>query len=142
MKKLLFLFTVLFTVLSFTACKEDEPIPMVWEFSNYDRDSVSAVYAPDFVNQVTIATPPEYNGEITLKCTNFPQIMLNANTEEGSFKSFKGGFTVTKIDNNTLKITFQPIETADNGVYEFVSVNGKTGNKTGITNMSVGRVRK
>lgn len=142
MKKLLFFATVLFTVLSFTACKEDERIPMVWEFSNYDRDSVSAVYAPDFVNQVTIATPPEYSGEITIKCTNFPQIMLNANTEEGSFKSVESGFTVAKIDSNTLKITFQPIETADNGVYEFVSVNGKTGNKTGITNMSVGRVKK
>lgn len=142
MKKLLFLATVLFTVLSFTSCKEDEPIPMAWEFSNYDRDAISAVYAPDFVNQVTIAAAPGYSGEITLKCTNYPQIMLNANTEEGSFKSAEGGFTVTKIDNNTLKITFQPIETADNGVYEFVSVNGKTGNKTGITNMSVGRVRK
>ena len=142
MKKLLFLATVLFTVLSFTSCKEDEPIPMAWEFSNYDRNAVSAVYAPDFVNQVTIAAAPEYSGEITLKCTNYPQIMLNANTGEGSFKSVEGGFTIAKIDNNTLKITFQPIEAKDNGVYEFVSVDGKNGKKTGVSNMSIGRVKQ
>lgn len=143
MKKLLFIATVLFTVLSLSSCKEDDPVPMTWEFSNYDREAVSAVYAPDFVNQVSIAAPPEYSGDITLKCTNYPQITLNANNADGNFKSAKAGFTVIKVDNNTVKITFEPIEaTGENGIYEFVSADGRNGKETGITNMSVGRVKK
>ena len=143
MKKLLFIATVLFTVLSFSSCKEDDHVTMIWEFSNYDRETVSAVYTPDFVNQVVIAAPPEYSGDITLKCTNYPQITLNANNAEGTFKSAEAGFTVIKVDDNTLKITFEPIEASgENGIYEFVSADGRNGKETGITNMSVGRVKK
>lgn len=143
MKKLLFIATVLLTVLSFSSCKEDDPVPMIWEFSNYDREAVSAVYAPDFVNQVSIAAPPEYSGDITLKCTNYPQITLNANNADGTFKSAKAGFTVIKVDNNTLKITFEPIEaTGEKDIYDVVSADGRNGKETGITNMSVGRVKK
>ena len=143
MKKLLFIATVLSTVLSFSSCKEDDPVPMIWEFSNYDRETVSAVYAPDFVNQVAIAAPLEYSGDITLKCTNYPQITLNANNAEGTFKSTEAGFTVIKVDDNTLKITFESIEASgENGLYEFVSADGRNGKETGLTNMSVGRVKK
>ena len=116
---------------------------MIWEFSNYDREVVSAVYAPDFVNQVAITASPEFSGDITLKCTNYPQITLNANNADGTFKSAEAGFTVIKVDDNTLKITFEPIEaTGENGIYEFVSVDGRNSKETGITNMSVGRVKK
>lgn len=143
MKKFLFIATVLFTVLSLSSCKEDDPVPMTWEFSNYDREAVSAVYAPDFVNQVSIAAPPEYSGDITLKCTNYPQITLNTNNADGTFKSAKAGFTVIKVDNNTLKITFEPIPaTGEKEIYDVVSADGKNGKETGITNISVGRVKK
>ena len=143
MKKLLFIVTVLFTVLSFSSCKEDDIAPMIWEFSNYDREKISAVYAPDFANQVAIAAPPEYSGDIILKCTNYPQITLNVNYADGTFKSIEAGFTVIKIDDNTLKITFEPIEVpGENGVYEFVSADGRNGKKTGMTNMSIGRAKK
>ena len=143
MKKLLLITTVLFTVLSFSSCKEDDPVTMIWEFSNYDREAVSAIYAPDFANQVAIAAPPEYSGDITLKCTNYPQITLNANNADGTFKSAEAGFTVIKVNDNTLKITFEPIEATDeNGIYEFVSADGRNGKETGVTNMSVGRVKK
>ena len=143
MKKLLFIATVLFTVLSFSSCKEDDPVPMIWEFSNYDREAVSAVYAPDFVNQVAIAAPPEYRGDIILKCTNYPQITLNANNADGAFKSAEAGFTVIKVDGNTLKITFEPIPaTGEKEIYDVVSADGKNGKETGITNISVGRVKK
>ena len=143
MKKLLFIVTVLFTVLSFSSCKEDDIVPLIWEFSNYDHEKVSAVYAPDFVNQVAIAAPPEYSGDIILKCTNYPQITLNANNADGTFKSIEAGFTVIKIDDNTLKITFEPIEVpGESGVYKFVSADGRNGKKTGMTNMSIGRAKK
>lgn len=143
MKKLLFIATVLFTVLSLSSCKEDDPNPMIWEFSNYDREAISAVYSPDYVNQVAIVAPPEYSGDITLKCTNYSQLTLNANTADGTFKSAEAGFTVIKIDDNTLKITFEPITAAgENGIYETVSADGRNGKETGMTNMSVGRVKK
>ena len=117
MKKLLFIVTVLFTVLSLSSCKEDDPAPMIWEFSNYDNKEITAVYAPDYVNQVAIAASPEYSGDIILKCTNYPQITLNANNADGTFKSIEAGFTVIKIDDNTLKIIFEPIEVpGENGV--------------------------
>lgn len=143
MNKLLFIATVLFTVLSLSSCKEDDPNPMIWEFSNYDREAISAVYSPDYVNQVAIVAPPEYSGDITLKCTNYSQLTLNANTADGIFKSAGAGFTVIKIDDNTLKITFEPIAAAgENGIYETVSADGRNGKETGMTNMSVGRVKK
>ena len=143
MKKLLFIVTVLFTVLSFSSCKEDDIVPLIWEFSNYDHEKVSAVYAPDFVNQVAIAASPEYSGDIILKCTNYPQITLNANNADGTFKSIEAGFTVIKIDDNTLKIIFEPIAViGENGIYESVSADGRNGKETGFTNMSVGRVKK
>lgn len=143
MKKLLFIATVLFTVLSLSSCKEDDPNPMIWEFSNYDREAISAVYSPDYVNQVAIVAPPEYSGDITLKCTNYSQLTLNANTADGTFKSAEAGFTVIKIDDNTLKITFEPIPaTGEKEIYDVVSADGKNGKETGITNISVGRVKK
>ena len=143
MKKLLLIATVLFTVLLFSSCKEDDPAPMIWEFSNYDNKEITAVYAPDYVNQVAIAASPEYSGDIILKCTNYPQITLNANNADGTFRSFEAGFTVIKIDGNTLKIIFEPIEVnGENGIYESVSADGRNGKETGFTNMSVGRVKK
>ncbi len=143
MKKLLLIATVLFTVLSLSSCKEDDPNPMIWKFSNYDREAISAVYSPDYVNQVAIVAPPEYSGDITLKCTNYSQLTLNANNADGTFKSAEAGFTVIKIDDNTLKISFEPIAaTGENGIYETVSADGRNGKETGMTNMSVGRVKK
>ena len=143
MKELLLIAAVIFSALSLSSCKEDDPVPMIWEFSNYDREAVSAVYAPDFVNQVAVAASPEYSGDITLKCTNYSQITLNANNADGTFKSAEAGFTVIKIDDSTLKITFEPIEaTTENGIYEFVSADGRNGKEIVMTNMSVGRVKK
>lgn len=140
MKKLLFIATILLTVLSFSSCKEDDPVPMIWEFSDYDREAVSAVYSADYYNQVAILANSDYCGDITLKCTNYPQITLNANNADDTFKSENAGFSVRKIDDNTLKITFEPIEiTADSNPYDVVSAEGTNGRQSCITNISVSR---
>lgn len=140
MKKFLFIAIVLLPVLSFVSCREDNQVPMIWEFSNYDCEAVSAVYSPDYVYQVAIAAPPEYSGDITLKCTNYPQITLNANNADGAFKSVEAGFTVIKIDDNTLKVKFDKIETIDNkGIQISISIEGINGKKVNLTNMSVSR---
>lgn len=143
MKKLLFIATVLFTVLSLSSCKEDDPVPMTWEFSNYDREAVSAVYAPDFVNQVSIAAPPEYSGDITLKCTNYRQLSIIPDYVTGTSDNVEVGYTVSKIDDTTIKVTFKPIEkVTDESIYGYVIVEGVNGKETGTTNISVGRVKK
>ena len=143
MKKLLCIVTVLFTVLSFTSCKEDDPVPMIWEFSNYDREAVSAVYAPDFVNQVAIAAPPEYSGDITLKCTNYRQLSIISDYVTGTSDNVEVGYTVSKIDDTTIKVTFKPIEKVTNeSIYGYVIVEGVNGKDTNSTNISIGRVKK
>ena len=143
MKKLLFIATVLFTVLSFSSCKEDDPVPMIWEFSDYDREAVSAVYAPDFVNQVAIAAPPEYSGDITLKCTNYRQLSIISDYVTGTSDNVEVGYTVSKIDDTTIKVTFKPIEKVTNeSIYGYVIVEGVNGKDTNSTNISIGRVKK
>ena len=143
MKKLLFIVTVLFTVLSFSSCKEDDPAPMIWEFSNYDRETVSAVYAPDFVNQVQIVASPDYQGDISLKCTNYRQLSIIPNLATGTYDNAEAGYSVSKIDDTTIKVTFKPIEkTTNEGIYGYVLVEGKSGKDSNSTNISIGRINK
>lgn len=143
MKKLLFIATVLYTVLSFSSCNEDDPVPMIWEFSNYDREAVSAVYAPNFVNQVAIAAPSEYSGDITLKCTNYRQLSIIPDYVTGTSDNVEVGYTVSKIDDTTIKVTFKPIEkVTDESIYGYVIVEGINGKDTNSTNISIGRVKK
>lgn len=143
MKKLLYIATVLSTVLSFTSCNEDAPIPMIWEFSNYDREAVSAVYAPDFVNQVAITASPDYSGDITLKCTNYRQVSIIPDYVTGTSDNVEVGYTVSKIDDTTIKVTFKPIEkVTDESIYGYVIVEGINGKDTNSTNISIGRVKK
>ena len=143
MKKLLFIATVLYTVLSFSSCNEDDPVPMIWEFSNYDREAVSAVYAPNFVNQVAIAAPSEYSCDITLKCTNYRQLSIIPDYVTGTSDNVEVGYTVSKIDDTTIKVTFKPIEkVTDESIYGYVIVEGINGKDTNSTNISIGRVKK
>lgn len=143
MKKLLLIVTILFTVLSFYSCKEDDRAPMMWEFSNYDREAVSAVYAPDFANQVAIAASPEYSGDITLKCTNYRHLSIIPDYITGTSDNAEVGYSVSKIDDTTIKVTFMPIDnTTDESIYGNVIVEGKNGNDANSTNLSIGRVKK
>ena len=143
MKKLLFIVAVLFTVLSFYSCKEDDPVPMIWEFSNYDHAKVSAVYAPDFVNQVQIVAAPDYQGDISLKCTNYRQLSIIPDLATRTYDNAEAGYSVSKIDDTTIKVTFKPIEkTTNEGIYGYVLVDGKSGKDSNSTNISIGRINK
>lgn len=143
MKKLLLIATVLIAALTISSCKEDVAAPMIWEFSSYDKEAVSAIYAPDYVNQVAIAASSDYNGEITLTCTNYPNITINANTNEGSFVNEEAGFSITKIDGRTLKVAFTQVSNVkEDGIYINVSISGKNNKESSVTNMSIGRVHE
>ncbi len=141
MNKILLIAAVILSALTFTSCSDDAPAQLIWEFSNYDNKEITAVYAPDYVNQVQVVASPDYTGEITLKCTNYTALSFKANSADGSFKSASTGCTVIKVNDNTLKITFSPIEDAGaEGTYDTFSVDGVSGKNMNSTNISVGRI--
>ena len=141
MNKILLIAAVIFSALSFASCSDDAPAQLIWEFSNYDNKEITAVYAPDYVNQVQVVAKPDYSGDITLKCTNYTSLSFNANNADGSFKSASTGCTVTKINDNTLKISFTPIEEAEaEGIYDTFIVEGISGKNMNSTNISIARI--
>ncbi len=88
-----------------------------------------------------VVASPDYTGEITLKCTNYTALSFKANSADGAFKSASTGCTVIKVNDNTLKITFSPIEDAGpEGTYDTFSVDGVSGKNMNSTNISVGRI--
>lgn len=141
MNRIFLIAAVILSALSFASCSDDAPAQLIWEFSNYDNKEITAVYAPDYVNQVQVVAKPDYSGDITLKCTNYISLSFKANSADGSFKSVSTGCTVTKINDNTLKITFSPIENhGSEGIYDTFSVDGISGKNMNSTNISVGRI--
>ncbi|MDE6643265.1 MAG: hypothetical protein K2K27_04110 [Muribaculaceae bacterium] len=138
MKKLHLIAIAILSVFSLTSCNED-PVPMVWEFSSYDTESVSVTYAPDYVYQISISANDDFSGEITLTCTNYPSINLETNTNDGSFINKDAGFSITKVDDRTLKLIFTPITNIGDNIHSIVSVNGNNKKENYITNISINR---
>lgn len=139
MNRIFLIAAVILSALSYASCSDDAPSQLIWEFSNYDNKEITAVYAPDYVNQVQVVAKPDYSGDITLKCTNYTSLSFKANNADGSFKSASIGCTVTKVNDNTLKISFTPIEEAE-GIYDTFIVEGISGKNMNSTNISVGRI--
>ncbi|MDE6218338.1 MAG: hypothetical protein K2F64_04975 [Muribaculaceae bacterium] len=141
MNKILLIAAVIFSAFSFASCSDDAPTQLIWEFSNYDNKKITAVYTPDYVNQVQVVASPDYTGEITLKCTNYTSLSFKSNNADGSFKCVSTGCTVTKVNDNTLKISFTPIEDVGaEGIYDTFIVDGISGKNMNSTNISVGRI--
>ena len=85
MNKIFLIAAVIFSALSFASCSDDAPAQLMWEFSNYDNKEITAVYAPDYVNQVQVVAKPDYSGDITLQCTNYTSLSFRGNNTDGSF---------------------------------------------------------
>lgn len=67
MNRIFLIAAVILSALSYASCSDDAPSQLIWEFSNYDNKEITAVYAPDYVNQVQVVAKPDYSGDITLK---------------------------------------------------------------------------
>lgn len=139
MKKLFLITAVLMAALSFTSCKEDEPTPMLWEFSDYDANAISAVFAPEFYTQVQITAKPDYTGDITLKCTNFREVDFLSWETENVIVSKECGFTITKEGATTVKISFSSVDLPGNSqeLCQFISITGSNGKESGSTNIAI-----
>lgn len=140
MNKLFVIASLLSLVFSFSSCKEGDPVPMTWEVCDYDQEEVSAVCTPGYVYGVEISASADYNGDITVKCTNYPELLINANNYDGTYTGEKAGLTVSKIDDNTLKFTLEPItEMDEEAIYDVVLVEGRNSKESYISNILVER---
>lgn len=127
MKHLIILFATFATMLlSFTSCKEDEPVYMQWEITNSAGDRISVQDAPGYHPQVRILAK-ERGGEITLKCKNFSKIYLDGDSHVNA----ESGVSVIKSADNSITIVLDDMESIGDDMTDLISVSAKDG-KTDI----------
>ena len=131
MKKRLFATIVLFTcILSLTSCSKDDGDwdAMKWEKNNYEE-----VLTPSFGKAIGV---PKLGGTYTFKCKNYKNFWIEYVNEQVGDKTIKnvpaiddkpysevkGSYTSSKVEGNTLTVTFAPNETQD-GRYVRVEVS-------------------
>lgn len=142
MKRMLFFVMAVMAAAGFTSCDEEELPRMIWEFDNYDKTVVSANYKPEYMYMVQIVAPEEYQGEITLMCTNYRQLTVVPGYTSDPADNEVAGYSVSKIDDTTLKVTFSPVKFADeNGISDVFSVEGKNGKNISYTNIEIRRIK-
>lgn len=142
MKHISLIAAVGIAAVALTSCGEEDPIVMTWKFTDYDPEAVSAVYTPEFVNQVSVVATPEHRGGITLECTNYGQVIINDVDAQGVYINHEAGFSVTKAGSNSLRIEFEPVEAPEGGTYGTITVDGRQGNDLYYTVISVSRLPK
>lgn len=141
MRALKIILIAMMAVLSLSSCTKEILTMMEWEFYDYDTEAISAKSANFSYSNVEIVADSNYSGAITVKCTNYPRLSIMANQKDGTYKSDTAGFTAKRIDDNTIRITFEPIErTEEDDVYDILAVDGKNGKQSCLTNMSISRV--
>ena len=139
MKRTLIFLAILTSLLVLSSCSEDTIPRMIWEFTGYDSSAVSAGYSQDFDYRINIVADPDYEGTITLKCKNYGELEIVENSITGSPEYPELGYSVTKIDNKSLKISFRPVESYDKVKSGYVQIDGIKGN---ITNWNVITIRR
>lgn len=131
---------MLSTWLAFSSCSEDAPQRMIWKFSDYDRMSVSAAYSKDLIYQMDIVAIPDYEGTITLKCSNYRQLDIIQNYIIGSPENQELGYSASMTDDNTLMVSFQRVESFNVYNAGFIQIEGRSGDKTNWSTISILRV--
>ena len=140
MKKMFLFASILLALILFSSCSDETPPRMIWKFMNYDTGNVSATYSGNLIYQVDIIAMPDYEGTITLKCTNYSQLDIIPNSFTGSPTNPELGYVVSKIDRNTLKVLFQPVESSNQYNSGIVQIDGKNGKDTNWSTISIRRM--
>ena len=115
---------------------------MIWEFTDYDRSAISAEYSQYFDYQISIVAIPDYEGSITLKCKNYGQLDIVENSITGSPEYPELGYSVTKIDDKTIKVSFRPVESYNKHDSGYVQIDGVNGNITNWNIISISRATR
>ncbi len=114
MRKLINRLLLFLTVVSVTACDDkdtDTEISTEWEVvSNSDADCIRVVnHTSDiFLPKIIYVNAIYKEGEVELRCDNSIGFTLIGLNDE--YKSVDGHFSVSKVDNHTLKIHFERCE--------------------------------
>ena len=140
MKKKLLFVCMLLALIAISSCSDENPPRMIWKFMDYDDGNVSATFSGNLIYQVDIIAMPDYEGTMTLKCTNYSQLDIIPNSFTGSPANPELGYSVSKIGDNTLKISFQPVESSDEYNAGIVQIEGKNGKDTNWSSISIRRM--
>ncbi len=117
MRKLINRLLLFLTVVSVTACDDkdtDTEISTEWEVvSNSDADCIRVVnHTSDiFLPKIIYVNAIYKEGEVELRCDNSIGFTLIGPNDE--YKSVDGHFSVSKVDNHTLKIHFERCESGE-----------------------------
>lgn len=109
MRKMLSILMLSVIVFTLGSCSDDDNENMLWE--------IVSISDPEFIKVVNETTdkfdsPSQLwvqagykSGEVVLRCTNHP-IAFSLIGPNDSYTNPEMGFTISKVDDNTLKITF------------------------------------
>ena len=131
MKERLFATMLLFAcILSLASCSKDDGDwdAMKWEKNNYEE-----ALTPSFGKAIGV---PKSGGTYTFKCKNYKNFWIEyvnesvggktiknvPSYEDKPYSEVKGSYTSSKVEGNTLTVTFAPNETQD-GRYVRVAVS-------------------
>lgn len=133
MKKRLFATMLLFTcILSLASCSKDDGD---WDAMKWEKNNYEVALTPSFGKAIGV---PKSGGTYTFKCKNYKNFWIEyVNESVGDktktiinvpayddklYSEVKGNFTSSKVEGNTLTVTFAPNET-QNGRYVRVNVS-------------------
>lgn len=133
MKKRLFATMLLFTcILSLASCRKDDGD---WDAMKWEKNNYEVALTPSFGKAIGV---PKSGGTYTFKCKNYKNFWIEyVNESVGDktktiinvpayddklYSEVKGDFTSSKVEGNTLTVTFAPNET-QNGRYVRVAVS-------------------
>lgn len=129
---------VLSTVLALGSCS-DEQVYMEWDIKTAPDENFEVLYAPEFYNPVNI-TAGLQAGTVTLVCTNFAEVYFHVDAADNSeYVNSECGFTMSKTDGNTIKITFDEIEKPTDAPYDYIMLWGKQGKSTQSSTIAIRR---
>lgn len=124
-------------VIALVSCSDDTADRLQLEFKGYDPQYITVEFTPAFYIQGIITANAHYAGELTLTCTNYPEIYLSNASYDPESTPEAAGFTVTKTSDNQLTINFRAIETPDAGAT--IEIMGKNKDKTNFCIITINR---
>lgn len=117
----------LFSAISFNSCKEDESVYIDWNISTSTPEAFNILNAHGFHPELIINTSAE-SGSVTLESSNAGGVYIEYTADR--YVSSEMGYTITKIDDNTLRIEFEAIDNLTETRNETVLLTAKIGKHT------------
>ena len=127
MNKSVLSIVALFSAISFNSCKEDESVYIDWNISTSTPEAFNILNAHGFHPELIINTSAK-SGSVTLESSNARDVYIEYTADR--YVSSEMGYTITKIDDNTLRIEFEAIDNLTETLNETMLLTAKIGSKT------------